>query len=56
MRKVINKTLTAASVFILLGLAHVGNGYRIAIVNDIHADVHYNPSAGACISKFVGPS
>lgn len=38
----------ALSLAALFGL---GCAYRIAMVNDIHLDLNYNPSSGSCISK-----
>lgn len=42
--------LTAALT--LLGLVTITRAYRIASVNDIHADLKYDPhTKGTCISK-----
>jgi hypothetical protein len=32
------------------------SAYRIAVVNDIHADLNYDPSSATCISKTLKPA
>ena len=39
---------------ISIGLV-ITQAYRIAMINDIHADLNYNPLSGTCISKSSNP-
>ena len=40
----------------LVAALQAAAGYRIASINDIHADLGYNPSQGSCISKVTNTS
>jgi hypothetical protein len=49
-----------AALFLALqmaGLSLVGyaNGFKFAVVNDIHADLTYVPTSATCISKTLPP-
>ena len=38
-------------------ITSTASAYRIAMVNDVHSDLNYNPSnTGQCISKVVNPN
>lgn len=45
-----------AMLSIMLTVVGVASSYRIAVVNDIHADLTYDPKSLTCISKTLPPA
>jgi hypothetical protein len=41
----------ALTVVGMVAALQTSMGYRIASINDVHADLGYNPTSGTCITK-----
>ena len=47
----ISKAIVIGTISALM-FSQIGCGYKIAVLNDIHADLNYNPGvSGSCVSK-----
>lgn len=55
MSKIFKKTDFLAILLGSLTVIGSANGYKFAVVNDIHADINYVPTSPNCISKAVNP-